>query len=62
MKRKKKIKIKSYYLIKNLIDSILKSNFAGCVGSKSKKSYTFFAHNLSNFDFILILSALSFFW
>lgn len=59
--KEKKLTIKSYYLIKNLIDSILKSKFAGCVGSKSKKSYTFFAHNLSNFDFILILSALSFF-
>ena len=59
--KEKKLRIKSYYLIKNLIDSILKSKFAGCVGSKSKKSYTFFAHNLSNFDFILILSALSFF-
>nr|QWO71441.1 DNA polymerase [Termitomyces titanicus] len=53
-----KLKIKSYYLIRNLIDSILKSKYAGCVGSK--KGYTFFAHNLSNFDFFLILSALSF--
>ena len=45
-------KLSSYKLIKKLFDSIFESKFS---------NYTFYMHNLGGFDYIFILSALSFY-
>lgn len=47
-----RLKLSSYELIKNLFDSIFSSNY---------NDYTFYMHNLGGFDYIFILSALSFY-
>jgi hypothetical protein len=47
-----RLKISSYELIKNLFDSIFSSNYS---------EYTFYMHNLGGFDYIFILSALSYY-
>jgi hypothetical protein len=47
-----RLKLSSYELIKNLFDSIFSSNYS---------EYTFYMHNLGGFDYIFILSALSYY-
>jgi len=47
-----RLKISSYELIKNLFDSIFSSKY---------NDYTFYIQNLGGFDYIFILSALSYY-
>lgn len=47
-----RLKLASYELIKNLFDSIFSSKYT---------DHTFFMHNLGGFDYIFILSALSYY-